>query len=263
MAEVKTKVKKPAKEDFGIKPEEMVKAGVHFGHRLSKCHPKMKDFLYGVKNAVHIINLEKTIEKLTTALNFIQELIRDGKILLFVGTKIQVKELVKETALKCGLPYVSERWLGGTFTNFETIQKRIEYFKELENQKEAGGFEKYTKKEKIKINRELQRLEVKFGGIKSLTRLPDAIFVASMEKDALAIKEARGKGIKIVSIADTNVDPSLVDFPIPANDDAISSVKYILEKVKEIILKAQQKTKSKKKTTDKETEDKKQKTEKE
>jgi len=232
MAEVKEKTKKV---DFKLDTEEMAQAGVHFGHRTSRVHPKMQPYLYGVRNTVHIIDLEKTKEKFEEALKFIQELISENKILLLVGTKIQVKDLVKEIAKDCSLPYVNERWLGGTFTNFEIIKKRIEYFKDLEKKKATGELEKYTKKEKAKIDQELRDLEIKFGGIKDLEKLPDAIFVIDMKKDDLAVKEARMKGIKVIGISDTNVDPTLADYPIPANDDAISSVKYILEKVKEVI----------------------------
>jgi small subunit ribosomal protein S2 len=226
------------KDNFNLDVEEMAKAGLHFGHRTSKIHPKMEPYLYGVRNTVHIIDLGKTKEKFEEALRFIQTLISENKILLLVGTKIQVKDLVKEVAIECGLPYVNERWLGGTFTNFEVIKKRIEYFKDLEKKKAEGELEKYTKKERAKIDQELKNLEMKFGGIKNLERLPDAIFVLDMKKDDLAVKEARMKGIKVIGISDTNCDPTLADYPIPANDDAISSVKYILEKVKEVIIKA-------------------------
>lgn len=245
MAEVKekTKLKKETKENFNIDTEEMAQAGVHFGHRTSRVHPKMKPYLYGVRNTVHIIDLEKTKDKFEEALKFIQELMSENKILLLIGTKIQVKDLVKDIAKDCGLLYVTERWLGGTFTNFETILKRVEYFKELEKKKAEGELEKYTKKERAKIDQELRGLEIKFGGIKEMERLPDAIFVIDMKKDALAVKEAKMKGIKVIGIADTNVDPALADYPIPANDDAISSVKYILEKVKEVILEAKPKSK--------------------
>jgi len=221
--------------NFKIDPEEMAKAGLHFGHRASRVHPKMKPYLYGVRNTIHIISLEKTAEKLKEALKFIQEIISENKILLLVGTKIQLKDLVKDIAKDCNLPYISERWLGGTFTNFETILKRIEYFKELERKKKEGELEKYTKKERAKIDQELENLKIKFEGIKDLTRLPDAIFVLDMKKDKLAVKEARMKGVKVIGISDTNVDPTLADFPIPANDDARLAVKYILEKVKEVI----------------------------
>lgn len=223
--------------DFGINPEEMAEAGLHFGHRASRIHPKMKPYIYGMRNTVHLIDLEKTAEEFKKALKFIRELISGNKILLLVGTKIQVKDLVKDVAKECDLLYINERWLGGTLTNFKTIKKRIEYFKELEEKKKKGELAKYTKKERAKIDQELRDLEIKFGGIKEMEGLPDAIFVLDMKKDALAVKEASKKGVKVIGIADTNVDPTLADYPIPANDDAISSVKYILDKVKEVILK--------------------------
>lgn len=222
--------------DFKLDIEEMVEAGLHFGHRTSKAHPKMEPYLKGVRNTVHIIDLEKTKEKLQEALGFIQEIISENKILLIVGTKIQVKDLVKNLATELSVPYVNERWLGGTLTNFGEMKKRIDYFKDLEQKKAEGELEKYTKKERAKIERELRGLELKFGGIKNLERIPDAIFVLDMRKDDLAVKEARMKGVKVIAICDTNADPTLADFPIPANDDAISSVKYILDKVKEAIL---------------------------
>jgi len=235
MAELKEKTDE---NKFQINLEEMAKAGLYFGHRTSRCHPKMKPYLAGVQNTIHIIDLEKTAQKLKEALNFLQELVSENKVLLLIGTKIQVKDLAKEIATESGLPYVNERWLGGTFTNFEVIKKRIDYFKGLEKKRTEGAFEKYTKKERAKIDQELQDLEIKFGGLKNLERLPDAIFVLDMKKDETAIREAKRKGIKIIGIAHTNVDPTLADYPIPANDDAISSVSYILNKVKETILKA-------------------------
>lgn len=239
MVEEKEKIKKETKKtDFGLNPEEMAEAGLHFGHRTSRIHPKMKPYIYGVRNTIHIIDLNKTAEKFKEALKFIQKLISENKILLLVGTKVQIKDLVKNIALDCDLPYVNERWLGGTLTNFKTIKKRVEYFKELERKKKDRELEKYTKKERADLDKELKKLEIKFGGIKELEKIPDAIFVVDIRKDILVVKEARKKGIKIIAITDTNVDPSLVNYPIPANDDAISSVKYILEKVKEVILKA-------------------------
>jgi len=226
---------KSKKSDFNLDIEEMAKAGLHFGHRTSRIHPKMMPYLSGVKNTIHIIDLEKSKEKLEEVLKFIQELILEKKILLVAGTKIQVKDLVKDMATECGLPYVNERWLGGTFTNFPSIKKRIEYFKDLEKKKAEGGLEKYTKKERAKIDYQLKDFEFKFGGIKNLERLPDAIFVLDMKKETTAVKEARMKGVKVIGISDTNCDPTLADFPILANDDAIPALKYILEKVKEAI----------------------------
>jgi small subunit ribosomal protein S2 len=229
------------KKDFNINLEEMAQAGLHFGHRASRIHPKMKPYLFGVRNTIHLMDLEKSAEKFKEALVFIQELISENKILLFVGTRVQVKNLVKAVAEECGLPYVSERWLGGTFTNFGTIKKRIDYFKELERKKNEGELEKYTKKERIKIDKELKDLELKIGGIKNLTQIPDAVFVFSMIKDVLAVKESKKKGVKVIALCDTNCNPELVDYPVPANDDAVSSLSYILDKVKEVILKAKPK----------------------
>jgi len=231
-----------SEDEFNLNLEEMAKTGLQFGHKTSKCHPKMEPYLYGVRNTIHIIDLEKSKEKLVQALEFVKNLISEEQTLLIIGTKIQSKDLVKNFVKDSGLPYINERWLGGTFTNFETIKKRIDYFKDLEKKKNEGQLEKYTKKERAGIEKELKDLEIKFGGIKNLEKLPDAIFVLDMEKDLLAVKEARKKGIKVIGISDTNCDPTLADYPILASDDTISSIQYILEKVKEVILKAKPKT---------------------
>ena len=228
----------PEKQKGGVNidPQEMLAAGLHFGHRVSVSHPKMKPFLFGVRNAVQIIDLEKAAEKLKEALVFIQASIKDGKTILLVGTKIQIKGMLEETAKECGLPWVSERWLGGTLTNFETIKKRVDYLKNLEIQKASGGLEKYTKKERMKIEKEMQDLEKRLGGIKDLAKLPDIVFVCDLKKDSLAVREAHQRNIKVVGIVDTNIDPTLADYPILANDDAATSVRYVLGKVKEAIL---------------------------
>lgn len=245
--EKRAEIKKKTKVDeFGINPEEMLQAGLQFGHQTSKTHPKMKPYLFGVRNTIHIFDLDKTAEKLKEALGFTQKLISENKTLLFVGTKIQAKDLVRETATQVGFPYVVERWLGGTMTNFGVIKNRVEYFKDLERKKEAGELEKYTKKERLELDKELERLRMKFEGIKEMSRIPDVVFVADIKKDALAIEEARKKGLKIIGICDTNTDPTSVDYPIPANDDSISSLKYILGKVEEVIKKAKQKAESQK-----------------
>ena len=240
------------KGDFKLDTEEMAKAGVHFGHKTSKIHPKMQPYLFGSRGGVHIIDLDKTKEKLAEALEFVKGLISDGKILLLVGTKVQAKDLVQKTADECGLPYVSERWLGGTFTNFSSISKRIGYYKDLERQKKEGELEKYTKKEKAELDKELARLKIKFEGIRNLPRLPDAVFVCDMKKDELAVKEAKDKGIKIIAIADTNVDPTRADYPIPANDDAFSSIEYILGKLREAVVKNKPKVKAEKSSKEEE-----------
>lgn len=221
--------------------EEMAEAGLHLGHKTSKVHPNMKPFIYGMRNYIHIIDLEKTKEKLDEALDFIKKTIADGEKVLFVGTKVQLKNIVKEAAKECDSPHVTERWLGGTFTNFSTIKKRIEHFKELKEKRKKGELEKYTKKERAEFDKEIADLETKFGGLVDLEGLPAAIFIADTANNILAVKEARKKGVKIVAITDTNTDPTLVDYPIPANDDAISSVKYILGKVKETVVKSKPK----------------------
>lgn len=247
--EIKEKPQKIKNNDFKLDTEEMTRAGLQFGHSTSRINPKMNPYISTVRNTVHIIDLEKTKEKLTEALSFIRDLVSKEKILLLIGTKIQTKDLAKEIARECQLPYINERWIGGTFTNFDIIKKRIEYFKDLERQRTEGELEKYTKKEKAKFDHKIKGLEVKFGGIKDMTVLPDAIFVLNMKKDALAIKEAKMKGIKVIGVVDTNLDPTLADYPIPANNDAISSLKYILEKTKEVILKAKTKPKDDKAKT--------------
>lgn len=231
----KKPTKKRAAKSLNLDAQEMLKAGLHFGHRTSKVHPKMEPFIYGIRNSVHIIDLEKTKERFESALEFISSLVSEGKAILFVGTKIQWKDLVKKTAEDVGFPYVTERWLGGTFTNLKTIEKRVSYFKELKEKKSTGELEKYPQKEKADFEKELKDLTLKFGGIENMEGLPSAVFVLDMKKDALAIREAKRMEIKVIGVADTNVDPTLADYVIPANDDAISSVKYILERVKEVI----------------------------
>jgi len=228
MATIKTK----------LNLEEMAKAGLNFGHSVSKLHPKMKNYVMGVKNNVHLINLEETAKEFEKAINFISKLVSENGKILFVGTKVQIRELVKETANTCSMPYVTERWLGGTFTNFETILSRIDYFKDLELKKEQGYFDKYTKKERIKIDKEIESLRTKFEGIRNMVKLPEAVLILDLKKDLTCVKEAKKKGIKIIGVVDTNIDPTLADYPIPANDDAISSIKYILSKVQETILNA-------------------------
>lgn len=224
-----------------INSDEMMKQGVHLGHRVSRLHPKMKDYIFGVRNTVHIIDLERTVLEFEKALNFIKEFIEKQGTILLVGTKTPLRKLVKGIAIECDIPYVSERWLGGTFTNFKIILKRIKYFRELERKKKEGELDKYTKKERVDFDKELKKLEMKFGGIKNLDEIPKAVFICDVKKDILAVKEARAQGVKIVAIVDTNVDPNLVDYAIPANDDAITSVRYILEKVKDTIISAKTK----------------------
>lgn len=218
-----------------IKTEEMAAAGINFGHRISKLHPKMKPYVAGIKNTVHVFDLEKTAKELERALDFIAKIVSAEKSIVFVGTKPQLKAIIQEGAQECEISYVTERWLGGTFTNFETIRKRVNYFKDLEKKKATGELEKYTKKERLIFDRELASLKTKFDGIKNMEKLPDAVFIFGLDKEDTCRKEATRKGIKIIALCDTNVDPTGIDYPIPANDDAILAVKYIIEKVKQVI----------------------------
>ena len=226
------------KEDnnnFNLNVEEMTKAGLQFGHKKAKIHPKMKPYLFGVRNTIYLIDLAKTQDKFEAALRYVEGLTAEGKSMILVGTKTQFKKMVKDAATEMGLPYVNERWLGGTFTNFKIIKKRLDYFKELERKKAAGEFDKYTKKEQAEIGKQIKDLAKKLGGIKNLDKMPDAIFIVDMKKDKLAVKEAKMNNIKVVGITDVNIDPEAADYPIIANGDSVSSVKYILDKLKEAV----------------------------
>ena len=220
--------------------EEMAQAGVNFGHKVSKLHPKMKPYISGIKNNVNIFDLEKTANELEKALAFVAKIVSEGKSIVFVGTKVQLKGIVQLAAVECGVPYVTERWLGGTFTNFETIQKRVSYFKDLEKKRETGELEKYTKRERLDFDREIAKLKTKFEGVRNMQKLPDAVLIFGLDKDITCAREAKRKGIKIISIVDSNVNPDIADYPIPANDDAILAVSYIINKVKETILDSKQ-----------------------
>ncbi len=229
-------VKKDSK-DLKAEIEAMKKAGVYFGHRASKLHPKMQQYILGVKGGdhIHIIDPQKSAQKLSEALDFMKKSALENKNMLFVGTGPGIGPLIEETGKETGHSYVSQRWIGGTITNFSIVKKRIDYFKELERRKAAGELAKYTKKEQGQFGKEIEDLRRKFEGIRKLEKIPDVIFIANMEKDELAVKEARKKNIPVVALTDTNVNPTLADYPIPANDEAISSVKYILGKIKETI----------------------------
>lgn len=223
---------------YGIDLDEMANAGLQFGHRTSNYHPKMKPYIQAIRNSVRIINLEKTGEKLEEAFKYMESVVKEKKTLVVVGTKVQHKDLTKAFAVECGFSYVENRWLGGTFTNIETIKKRIAYLKDMITKRESGELGKYTKKEQAKFAKQIQKMETLFGGLRAMDKLPDVILVLDMKKEEGAIREAKKMGVKIIAICDANVDPTLADYPIPANDDAISSVKYILDKMKEVVLKA-------------------------
>ena len=224
--------------------EEMLKAGMHFGHRTSKWHPKMEPFIFTSRKGVHIIDLEKTKKKIEQALNFIQQSVKEGKIILLVGTKTQVKKPLKGIADEIGIPYVTERWLGGTLTNFFVIKNLIKKYKNLLERKQTGKLEKYTKKERHDFDKEIAKLEIKVGGLVNLTKIPDALFIWDIKKEKTALVEANKKDIPVIAICDTNVNPEGVDYIIPANDDATKGVKLILGLVKETILEGKKENKN-------------------
>jgi small subunit ribosomal protein S2 len=218
--------------------EQLLEAGAHFGHKTSRWNPKMEPYIFGAKNAVHIIDLEKTLAKLKEAAEFAADVASKGGLIILVGTKPPVKKIIKEAAEASGMPYVNLRWLGGTLTNFKTIGKRLEYFRDLERKMAEGELKKYTKKEQLGFSRKLEEMEKSFGGIKNLIKLPEAIFVADLKENLLAVKEAKKSGIKVIAIADTNTNPKLADFPIPSSDDAASAVRIIVETIVEAIKEA-------------------------
>lgn len=223
---------------------EMLKKGVHFGHKKSNWNPAMEPYIFGVRGGIHIINLDQTYDKLEEALDYLGKSAGGEKNILFVGTALPLKDVIRNTAEECGMPYVTERWIGGTLTNFKSIKDRLQYFRDLEERKQKGELEKYPKVEQREFDRELERLEERWGGIKELTSLPDIVFVVDYKKDNLAVNEALHKDIPVVAICDTNADPSDIDYPIPANDDAVESVHYILNQVKEAILEGKKKKKA-------------------
>ena len=210
-----------------ISMKQLLEAGVHFGHQTRRWNPKMAKYIFTERNGIYIIDLQKTVKKVEEAYKFVKEVAETGKPILFVGTKKQAQEAIKEEAERCGMFFVNERWLGGMITNHQTIQTRIKKLRELEKMEEEGVFNVLPKKEVIKLNAEKEKLEKYLGGIKDMPELPGAIFVVDPRKENIAIQEAHRLGIPVVGIVDTNCDPDELDFPIPGNDDAIRAVKLI------------------------------------
>ena len=210
-----------------ISMKQLLEAGVHFGHQTRRWNPKMAKYIFTERNGIYIIDLQKTVKKVEEAYKFVKEVAETGKPILFVGTKKQAQEAIKEEAERCGMYFVNERWLGGMLTNHQTIQTRIKKLRELEKMEEEGVFNVLPKKEFIKLNAEKEKLEKYLGGIKDMPELPGAIFVVDPRKENIAIQEAHRLGIPVVGIVDTNCDPDELDFPIPGNDDAIRAVKLI------------------------------------
>ncbi len=211
--------------------KQLLEAGVHFGHQTRRWNPKMRPFIFADRNGLHIIDLQQTVQRLDEAYDVVRNLVANGEMILFVGTKKQAQDAIKEEAERGGQFYVNSRWLGGMLTNFQTIQLRIRYMKELESRKEAGEFERLPKKEAQKLNDELERLQRTLGGIRNMRRLPGAVFIVDTKKEHTAVEEARRLEIPVIALADSNCDPDEMDYPIPANDDAIRAVRLLSAKI--------------------------------
>jgi small subunit ribosomal protein S2 len=214
-----------------ISMKELLEAGVHFGHQTRRWSPKMKPYIFGSRNGIHIIDLQKTVSLLAGAYDFLTRTVADGYPVLFVGTKKQAHDAIVEESERCGMFYVVNRWLGGTLTNFMTIRKSISRLKELESMKNDGSINRYTKKEAMRLEKELVKLEKNLGGIKNMDELPGAVFVVDPKKEHIAVQETRKLGIPLVAIADTNCDPDDIDYIIPGNDDAIRAIRLICSKI--------------------------------
>ena len=215
--------------------KELLEAGVHFGHQTKRWNPRMKEYIFGERNGIYIIDLQKTLKMFKEASKFVQELAADGKIVLFVGTKRQAQDAIAEEATKCGGFYINQRWLGGLLTNWITVQKSVKRLKELDEMATDGRYELLPKKEVIKLERERKHLQANLAGIKNMNRLPDAIFVIDSNKEQIAVREARKLGIPVVAVVDTNCDPSEVDYVIPGNDDALRAIRLFTSKISESI----------------------------
>ena len=220
--------------------KQLLEAGVHFGHQTRRWDPKMAEYIFQARNGIHIIDLQKTSKKLDDAYAFLKEQAEEGKTVLFVGTKKQAQECVKEAALKCGMYYVDQRWLGGMLTNFDTIQKRIQRLKDLETMEQDGTFEVLPKKEVILLKKEMEKLERNLGGIKEMDKIPGVIFLVDPKKERIAVLEAKKLNIPVIGLVDTNCNPEEVDYPIPGNDDAIRAVKLIADVMANAVIEGRQ-----------------------
>src|SRR4051812_21648161 len=220
--------------------KELLEAGVHFGHQTKRWNPKMKEFIFGERNGIYIIDLQKTLKLFKEASKFVADLAAQGRTLLFVGTKRQAQDAISEEAQRCSMFYINQRWLGGLLTNWVTVQKSVKRLKELDEMATDGRYELLPKKEVIKLERERKHLQANLAGIKELTRLPDAVFVIDSNKEQIAVREARKLGIPVVAVVDTNCDPSEVDYVIPGNDDALRAIRLFASKVADSVLEGAQ-----------------------
>ena len=234
---VKSSSEDDLKENYEINIRSLLEAGVHFGHQKRMWNPKMDEFIFAHRNGIHIIDLEQTLDRVKEAAEIISDIAFKNKKILFVGTKKQARSTIIEEAERCNSPYISNRWLGGTLTNFQTIQSRIEHLIELENKRDAGEFESLSKKESLKYDEEIDRLNKNLVGIKNMTEIPGALFVIDIGKEEIAIAEAQRVGIPVIALVDTNCNPQLIDYPIPGNDDAIRGIKLISRYMSDSIIK--------------------------
>jgi small subunit ribosomal protein S2 len=211
--------------------KELLEAGVHFGHQTKRWNPKMKEYIFGERNGIYIIDLQKTLKMFKDASKYVTDLCASGKTVLFVGTKRQAQDAVAEEATRAGMPYINQRWLGGLLTNWVTVQKSVKRLQELDEMATDGRYELLTKKEVIKLERERKHLQANLAGIKNMKRLPDALFIVDSNNEAIAVKEARKLGIPVVAVVDTNCDPTVVDYVIPGNDDALRAIRLFTSKI--------------------------------
>jgi small subunit ribosomal protein S2 len=218
-----------------VQLNELLEAGVHFGHQTRRWNPKMRGFIFGERNGIHIIDLRKTLDRLNRAQQAVRDVVLKGERVLFVCTKRQLRSVVEQEALRSGSYFVTERWLGGMLTNFQTIRKQIRRLKELERGQEENAFEFYTKKERLLLDRERLKLDKYFSGVKEMSRLPGAMFVVDARREVIAVREAHRLGIPVIAITDTNADPDLIDYPVPGNDDAIRSVGLIAKAIADAV----------------------------
>lgn len=224
---------------------ELLQAGVHFGHQKGRWHPKMKEYIFTERGGVHIIDLEKTLVELERATKFLTNIAQNGGVVLFVGTKKQGQQMIKKYADESGMPYIIERWIGGLFTNFSNVGKLIKKYLKLKEEVKTGALNKYTKKEQVDFNKEIERLHKFVGGLGDMRKIPEAVFILDAKKEKTAIVEARKKGVPVVGFCDSNINPELFDYPIPANDDAVKSIDLILSLMSKAILEGKAKQESK------------------
>ena len=219
-----------------ITMKELLEAGVHFGHQTKRWNPRMKEYIFGERNGIYIIDLQKTLKMFKEASKFVTDLTGQGKVILFVGTKRQAQDAIAEEANRCGMFYINQRWLGGLLTNWITVQKSVKRLQELDEMATDGRYELLTKKEVIKLERERKHLQANLAGIKNMRRLPDALFIVDSNNEAIAVKEARKLGIPVVAVVDTNCDPTVVDYVIPGNDDALRAIRLFTSKISDSVV---------------------------